>query len=280
MQKSIFSKAERLAVEDKFRDNIIYKSLRGTTLRLMNGANAFRLSPEELFYLVCYEIDCIREKAHDEMVGYCRNEVWAELYAYFRYEKEIEDADKDIDLACVSILRAVGELLFRSTRKEYFDAASALLLTVQHHISNDFNRTLDVEFRMGFESIDSDKFATAISDYLQGEAYCSDEINKLLDSLEIEETAETSFDRPASGIRIANGKKTSVLVVLNAMYKAGWLKGPDGEKLTNRDKTLNEILKHAFNDECKNIPQLLNPTGCTDPEGHIDNILNKLREKI
>lgn len=246
----------------------------------MNGAKAFRLSPEELFYLVCYEIDCIREKAHDEMVGYCRNDVWAELYAYFHYEKDIEDADKDIDLACVSILRAVGELLFRSTRKEYFDAASALLLTVQHHISNDFNRTLDAEFRKGFESIDSDKFATAISDYLQGEAYCSDEINKLLDSLEIEETAETSFDRPASGIRIANGKKTSVLVVLNAMYKAGWFTGPDGERLTNRDKTLNEILKHAFNDECKNIPQLLNPTGCTDPEGHIDNILNKLREKI
>ena len=280
MQKSIFSKEERLAVEDKFRDNIIYKSLRSTTLRLMNGAKAFRLSPEELFYLVCYEIDCIREKAHDEMVGYCRNDVWAELYAYFHYEKEIEDADKDIDLACVSILRAVGELLFRSMRKAFFDAASASLLTVQHHISNDFNRTLDAEFRKGFESIDSDKFATAISDYLQGEAYCSDEINKLLDSLIIEEAVEPSFARPASGIRIANGKKTSVLVVLNAMYKAGWLKGQDGEKLTNRDKTLNEILKHAFNDECKNIPQLLNPTGCTDPEGHIDNILNKLREKI
>ena len=280
MQKSIFSKAERIAVEDKFRDNIIYKSLRGTTLRLMNGANAFRLSPEELFYLVCYEIDCIREKAHDEMVGYCRNDVWAELYAYFHYEKEIEDADKDIDLACVSILRAVGELLFRSTRNEFFDAASALLLTVQHHISNDFNRTLDAEFRKGFESIDSDKFATAISDYLQGEAYCSDEINKLLDSLEIEETAETGIVRSTSDIRITKGKKTSVLVVLNAMYKTGWFTGPNGEKLTNRDKTLNEILKHAFNDECKNIPQLLNPTGCTDPEGHIDNILNKLREKI
>ena len=280
MQKSIFSKAERIAVEDKFRDNIIYKSLRGTTLRLMNGANAFRLSPEELFYLVCYEIDCIREKAHDEMVGYCRNDVWAELYAYFHYEKEIEDADKDIDLACVSILRAVGELLFRSTRKEYFDAASALLLTAQHHISNDFNRTLDAEFRKGFESIDSDKFATAISDYLQGEAYCSDEINKLLDSLIIEETAETGIVSSTSDIRIAKGKKTSVLVVLNAMYKARWFTGPNGEILTNRDKTLNEILKHAFNDECKNIPQLLNPTGCTDPEGHIDNILNKLREKI
>ena len=280
MQKSIFSKEERLAVEDKFRDNIIYKSLRSTTLRLMNGAKAFRLSPEELFYLVCYEIDCIREKAHDEMVGYCRNEVWAELYAYFHYEKDIEDADKDIDLACVSILRAVGELLFRSTRNEYFDAASALLLTVQHHISNDFNRTLDIEFRKGFESIDSDKFATAISDYLQGEAYCSDEINKLLDSLEIEETAEPGIVRSTSDIRIAKGKKTSVLVVLNAMYKARWFTGPDGEILTNRDKTLNEILKHAFNDECKNIPQLLNPTGCTDPEGHIDNILNKLREKI
>ena len=280
MQRSIFSRAERIAVEDKFRDNIIYKSLRSTTLRLMNDAKAFRLSPEELFYLVCYEIDCIREKAHDEMVGYCRNDVWAELYAYFHYEKEIEDADKDIDLACVSILRAVGELLFRSTRKEYFDAASALLLTVQHHISNDFNRTLDVEFRMGFESIDSDKFATAISDYLQGEAYCSDEINKLLDSLEIEETAEPGIVRSTSDIRIAKGKKTSVLVVLNAMYKAGWFTDPDGEKLTNRDKTLNEILKHAFNDDCKNIPQLLNPTGCTDPEGHIDNILNKLREKI
>lgn len=65
----------------------------------------------------------------------------------------------------------------------------------------------------------------------------------------------------ASSVRIADKKKTSVLVVLNAMYKAGWFEAEDGGELRNRDAALNEILRNAFGvDRPTAISQTINPS--------------------
>lgn len=64
-----------------------------------------------------------------------------------------------------------------------------------------------------------------------------------------------------SHVRIAPRKKTSVLVALNAMFKAGWFVAEDGTELTNRDFALNDILRHAFGiDKDTAISQTVNPS--------------------
>lgn len=64
--------------------------------------------------------------------------------------------------------------------------------------------------------------------------------------------------RQSSSLKIAKDKRTSIVMVLNAMYKANWIVGKDGERLSNRDKALNEILQNAFGVEGDaNISQLL-----------------------
>ena len=47
-------------------------------------------------------------------------------------------------------------------------------------------------------------------------------------------------------VRIAKGCKAKLLVILNAVYHAGWLTDGQDRPLTNRDKALNDILRRAF----------------------------------
>ena len=100
-------------------------------------------------------------------------------------------------------------------------------------------------------------------DYLQGERLISEEIDSLLESMDGDSGMENPSVAPSS-IRIAPRKKTSVLTVLNAMYKAGWFTDVDGKPLKNRDEALNDILRNAFGtDKDTAISQTLNPSNGT-----------------
>ena len=67
-----------------------------------------------------------------------------------------------------------------------------------------------------------------------------------------------------SHVRIAPRKKSAVMRVLNAIYKAGWLVDEEGKRLTNRNTALRQILRSAFGIDCNHIDQLLNPSNNPD----------------
>ena len=76
------------------------------------------------------------------------------------------------------------------------------------------------------------------------------DIEVILDDFSSTANQDTLPDRPPvdySSLRIAQGKQTSMIVILEAMYKAGWIEKANGEKVTNRDDVIKEILKRAFN---------------------------------
>lgn len=256
----LFRKEERVAVEDKYGENVLYDVLSGTCRRLMNnGARKFRLHPTELFYQTFFTLDFLKGKQLDRQKTYCNNELWDELYDYFCHEKGIEGADEDVRLAIACVMQAVTELLIRSGDSCYTRVAAVLKLQIERH-SQDTVNMLDREFRKGFHSIDAGKLASTLCDYLQGDVLYSAEIDEMLDGLYSNNHAASVAVSTHTHIRIAEKKKTSVLIVLNAMYKAGWFVDENGQQLTNRDVTLNEILQTAFNDSCSHIAQLLKPS--------------------
>lgn len=255
----LFRKEERDAVEDKYVGNVLFDALVGTCRRLMNGVCKFRLHPTELFYQTFFTLDFLKEKSLDEQKTYCNDELWDELYDYFCHEKGIEQAEEDVRFAIACIMQAVLELLVRSEDIRYTMVAAALKLQIVHHAADNVDK-LDREFKIGFRSIDASKLASTLYDYLQGEVFYSDEIKKMLESLSDNNRAASIAVSTSPHVRIANKKRTSVLIVLNAMYKAGWFVDENGQPLTNRDDTLNEILQFAFNDSCTHIAQLLKPS--------------------
>jgi len=255
----LFRKEERVAVEDKYADTLLYDALAGTCRRLMNGAEKFRLHPSELFYQTFVTLDWLKGKPLDKQKAYCNDELWDELYDYLCFEKGIKDADEDVRLAICCIMQAVAELLIRSKDGRYTMIAASLKRQIEHHVP-DVVTMLDREFRRGFGSIDADELGSTICEYQEGDELYSVEIDKMLDALDDDKHEVAEAGSKHTHIRIANKKMTSVLTVLNAMYKAGWFVDENGQPLTNRDDALNEILQAAFNDNCNHIAQLLKPS--------------------
>ena len=254
----IFRKEERIAVEDKYGDNITYDAIKGACLRVMSDASEFRLHPSELFYLTFFAIDCLKGFEYRKQVDYCNNDFWYELEDYLSYEKEIGNA-ADVERAICLNMQAVAELLVRSRDSHYTAMAGALKLQIESHRS-DLSDELDTEFSKSFHSVDADELAMFMAGYMEGGDAYSKVIDEMLDSLGGGAESQSHISVECSHIRIAERKKTSVLVVLNAMFKAGWFVDEKGEELKNRDNALNEILRYAFNDSCKGIAQLLTPS--------------------
>lgn len=264
----LFRKEERTAVEDRFLDDSLYDALAGATRRVMQQADAFRLHPSELFYHAFLTLDWLKGQTAERQQTHCQEELWAELDDYLRQEKAVEASDHDIRLTICTIMQAVAELLVRSRECRYIALAAALKRQIAHHLPS-ASQVLDREFGRSLSHLDGETLAHDLSGYLSGNRLCSDEIDLLLDGLDAATSAKAATagsPAPTSPLHIAQGKTTSVLLVLDAMYKAGWFVDDKGQRLTNRNRALNEILRHAFNTSCDHIPQMLRPSNNPNDE--------------
>lgn len=269
MSTTLFRSDEREAVENSFGHEPLYSLLAGTTRRIMNGAETLVLHPAELFYQAFYIIDTLHGLPPREQVAWCGVELWDELYDYLRHEKQVAAPQGELQLAIATIMQAAYELLVRSADRRYLSAAAALKRALVKESGDSLSDLLDSEFHKGFKRLDEDEQAQLISPYLQGGRYYSDEIADLLDAMPPVAAGQEAV--PAAGqealtshVRIAPRKKSAVMRVLNAIYKAGWLVDEEGKRLTNRNTALRQILRSAFGIDCNHIDQLLNPSNNPD----------------
>lgn len=269
MSTTLFRSDEREAVENSFGHEPLYSLLAGTTRRIMNGAETLVLHPAELFYQAFYIIDTLHGLPPREQVAWCGVELWDELYDYLHHEKQVAAPQEELQLAIATIMQAAYELLVRSADRRYLSAAAALKRALVKESGDSLSDLLDSEFHKGFKRLDVDEQAQLISPYLQGGRYYSDEIADLLDAMPPVAAGQEAV--PAAGqealtshVRIAPRKKSAVMRVLNAIYKAGWLVDEEGKRLTNRNTALRQILRSAFGIDCNHIDQLLNPSNNPD----------------
>ena len=269
MSTTLFRSDEREAVENSFGHEPLYSLLAGTTRRIMNGAETLVLHPAELFYQAFYIIDTLHGLPPREQVAWCGVELWDELYDYLRHEKQVAAPQEELQLAIATIMQAAYELLVRSADRRYLSAAAALKRALVKESGDSLSDLLDSEFHKGFKRLDEDEQAQLISAYLQGGRYYSDEIADLLDAMPPvaagpEAVPAAGQEALTSHVRIAPRKKSAVMRVLNAIYKAGWLVDEEGKRLTNRNTALRQILRSAFGIDCNHIDQLLNPSNNPD----------------
>lgn len=269
MSTTLFRSDEREAVENSFGHEPLYSLLAGTTRRIMNGAETLVLHPAELFYQAFYIIDTLHGLPPREQVAWCGVELWDELYDYLHHEKQVAAPQEELQLAIATIMQAAYELLVRSADRRYLSAAAALKRALVKESGDSLSDLLDSEFHKGFKRLDVDEQAQLISPYLQGGRYYSDEIADLLDAMPSvaagpEAVPAAGQEALTSHVRIAPRKKSAVMRVLNAIYKAGWLVDEEGKRLTNRNTALRQILRSAFGIDCNHIDQLLNPSNNPD----------------
>ena len=242
--------------------NPIFSMLQNPSKSIEREMSVVRLSPEEVFLEAMEQVDYALEdyvKANIDFMG-----LHDQLFCDIRDLCPQELDENEVELAASEIIFVVSLLLTMTDRHTYKKMAMTLVGQINQDIYNQLRETFEPYIiRMG-----EDKIKKYLKDYLESDNFLSDEIKECIGNLprivKLPSSTPSSTERK-SHIRIAARKKTSVVIVLNAMYKAGWFVGEDGKKLRNRDDALNEILMNAFGvDRQTAVSQTINPSANTD----------------
>lgn len=242
--------------------NPIFSMLQNPSKSIEREMAVVRLSPEEVFLEAMEQVDYALEdyvKANIDFMG-----LHDQLFCDIRDLCPQELDENEVELAASEIIFVVSLLLTMTDRHTYKKMAMTLVGQINQDIYNQLRETFEPYIiRMG-----EDKIKKYLKDYLESDNFLSDEIKECIGNLprivKLPSSTPSSTERK-SHIRIAARKKTSVVIVLNAMYKAGWFVGEEGKKLRNRDDALNEILMNAFGvDRQTAVSQTINPSANTD----------------
>lgn len=144
-----FKRDVRRALEEKLADDSMFRSIRGTCLRVMNDAKEIKLHPTELYYLAFCVIDRMKGQSTSQAEFYSKDEAW---YEYDEVLRDIYGGDSDHERhsALALIIQTCAEWLLRSRDMSRLGIVSNLKLQIAYHISEEFSRRLDEEFRRGF----------------------------------------------------------------------------------------------------------------------------------
>lgn len=144
-----FKKDVRRALEEKLVDDSMFRSIRGTCLRVMNDAKEIKLHPTELYYLAFCVIDRMKGQSTSQAEFYSKDEAW---YEYDEVLRDIYGGDSDHERhsALALIIQTCAEWLLRSRDMSRLGIVSNLKLQIAYHISEEFSRRLDEEFRRVF----------------------------------------------------------------------------------------------------------------------------------
>ena len=275
--KYLFRKEEREAVEDKFCDELMFEAMRVPCQALTNEAKTFGLHPSELFYHVLFTIDYIKLKRLVDAQKYCDKALWDEIL--------MDISDKTEDCNQEEVSRVVGMILYGtaivliwSGKPAYTSISGVLMKQVEAHVP-DYADKMSKRFNDGFSIPDATALRQSITDYLESERQISAEIEEVMDEIPLASVKAPTISEPVT-IGLAKGKETSVLVVLEAMYKAGWLVDADKKPLTNRDEALKQIMRNAFGKDNTNVSQLLGSVKNRNKAKGKQSIFDELLEQI
>ena len=249
--------------------------LQNPSKSLERKMSSVRLSPEEEFLEVMTLVDYAFEDHHKAEMDFMG--LHDQLFCDIRDLCTHATDEKEVALAASEIIFVVSVLLTMTDIHSY----RKMGMTLVGQISNDNYTALTELFNPYIERIGENKINTYLKEYLRSDNFISDEIHDRIQSVPklVKLPSATAASEQKSEITIAKGKKTSVLIVLNAMYKAGWFVDENGKELTNRDVTLNNILKYAFGiNKPTAISQTINPSENTDTkkqEKLIDKLINE-----
>lgn len=267
--KKRLSLLEKRAVRQALRDNIVYKAIFAPSLQLEKDLNSISLSPEEFLWAVFAILDDVKEDP--DCVEFYVESTMNDTYTMIRNLCQ-NGNEEHINEVAASIVGCCAMLLNLYDGEDNYTSIHTKLLFSIAESNCDFKKVINL-FYPSFVKTGDSEIKSWISQYMDSEdEWVTDTIGNML-----EEDVISHQEIKPSNIRIANGKKTSVLVVLNSMFKSGWFVDKDGKKLKNRDDALNEIIKHAFcEDKTTHISQTIKPTNSTDPDRKNKMIISRL----
>ena len=242
-------------------NNLIFKAFQAPVREYeIKHTKGYHMSPEEVFWSIVIKLDYIKEHQEDAMQDI--RSLWNDVYMDY-HDLSSDDNDETVSLFASLTVFALQVCLLRIDVPLY--RQMALNLASQLALHNQPTKDMEASVLNNIAHIGEDKFTGAITDYMASEdEWLSDEIEEELGTLSesvplgvIHGKSSGEVQQTKPSYSIANKKRTSVIIILEAMYKAGWIEKTDGSKVTNRDKMISELLEHAFGISNVAITQIL-----------------------
>ena len=242
-------------------NNLIFKAFQAPVREYeIKHTKGYHMSPEEVFWSIVIKLDYIKEHQEDAMQDI--RSLWNDVYMDY-HDLSSDDNDEAVSLFASLTVFALQVCLLRIDVPLY--RQMALNLASQLALHNQPTKDMEASVLNNIAHIGEDKFTGAITDYMASEdEWLSDEIEEELETLSesvplgvIHGRSSGEVQQTKPSYSIANKKRTSVIIILEAMYKAGWIEKTDGSKVTNRDKMISELLEHAFGISNVAITQIL-----------------------
>lgn len=252
-------RSAREVLRNEYGEDIIFLALKNPSEHFSTKMPKFRLSAEECFLEVLAVLDDIKED--EKKASFNLEHRWDKIYNDFRDLADEETEQKELELATSVVLYCVVILLTITGKSLYDTLILRLMGQLDEHgvcieeLKDTFMTNI---YRMEFE-----KLKVSILDYMKSDVFLSDDIEEIVEKVEdISQATKKSENRSGgadtSNLKIAPGKETAMLVVLDTMYKAKWFVDKKNKPVTNKKKTIEQILQYAFNKTNANVDQLLN----------------------
>lgn len=179
----LFTPEERLSIEDKFQDTILYRAMEGAANRLASQPTSFFLKPAELFYHTIFTIDYLRAHCERENILYCRNNLWQELFAYFSTRIDGNKIGKeDISNLTGVILESVAFFLTRVGALPQMHIAGEIKTVIEREYPG-HNVAFDREFIKGMEYLDQKELNIETQRYFTGKEVYSSIMDEMIDQI-------------------------------------------------------------------------------------------------
>ena len=242
-------------------NNLIFKAFQAPVREYeIKHTKGYHMSPEEVFWSIVIKLDYIKEHQEDAIQDI--RSLWNDVYMDY-HDLSSDDNDETVSLFASLTVFALQVCLLRIDVPLY--RQMALNLASQLALHNQPTKDMEASVLNNIAHIGEDKFTGAITDYMASEdEWLSDEIEDELENLSksmplsiIHRQLPEEPQQTKSSYSIASKKQTSVIIIMEAMYKAGWIEKTDGSKVTNRDKMIGELLERAFGISNVGITQIL-----------------------
>ncbi len=254
-------RSAREAVRNEYCDNAIYLALKTPCEHFCEKMPKFRLSAEEVFLECLAVLDDIKED--ESRAVFHLEHRWDSISNDFRDLADNDVNENEITLATSVVMFCVVMCLTMIKKPVYSTLALRLMGQMEEHSA--YTDELKDTFMANVYRLGEGELRQAFLEYMESNMFLSDDIEEMVEKVEedlqkksVKETNIISGEPETTNLRIAPGKETSMIVVLDTMYKAGWFVDKKNKPVTNKKKTIEQILQHAFNKTNHNVDQTLN----------------------
>ena len=279
--KNRLRRSEREAIGNEYGDNAIYLALKNPCEHFRSQMAKFRLSAEETFWECLAVLDDIKED--EGMAKFKMEHLWDRIYNDFKDLSEDGTEEEELELAVSEVVFCACMCLMMTERPLHNTLAMKLMMQMDEH--NACTEELKNTFMNNVYRLGVDKLNAVVVEYMESDEFLSGEIDDMVRQHEEneEKQLDTSLhENTVSDLKIAKGKETAVLVVLECMYKAKWFVDKNDNPVTNKEKTLKQIMHYAFNKPNANVKQLLTASTArklSDNQDFFDELMEFLPKK-